>query len=424
MTKMYGSASAKEEFVAQFYNAQIKKWNQACNGSKIVTYEYSCWPAESTFLPFQYPHTLQKFYQDNRDSIYGSFIDGHPSQAGRRVLADSTYGGEWAYSHPTFYIWYRLLWDPNFNVDASLNEYCTLMYGAAAPEMNEILALLTKRWEEVKWREKIFDNTVKSQMIYRETMPKEEMAKLDRLYQKALEAVTNDPLSKQRLEFFGGAIKKCLAEANEFNADNRPVMLIKKVGSNPIIDGEDNDKEYRGKEKYFTSLAYSVPKPGTPPTSMIRAVWTDDGITFAILNYEAFYPAAKLTGYDARIFAEDCLELFIQPENSPYFHIAANHLGGFYDERGDDPAIHLKGLKVASSLIKSGSNNHWFCEIFVPFSDLGIEPLPNTEFSGNIIRNRVFELNNEVMKRFYRWSTKFRPAHNDSNAFGKMKLVE
>jgi hypothetical protein len=424
MTKMYGTASAKEELVAEFYNAQIRKWNRACDSNKIVTWEYSCWPAESTFLPFQYPHTLQKFYQDNRNSIYGSLIDGHPSQAGRRIPADSTSGGEWAYSHPTFYIWYRLLWDPDFNVDAALDEYCSLMYGAAAPEMKEILGLLTNRWEEVKWREKIFDNTVKSSMIYGETMPKAEIAKLDILYQKGLQAASKDPLSMQRLEFFGGAIKKCLAEANEFNTDNRPTMLIKKVGSNPNIDGKDGDKEFLGKEKYFTRLAYSLEKPGIPPTSMIRAVWTDDGITFAILNYEAFYPAAKLTGYDARIYEEDCIELFIQPENSPYFHVAANHLGGFFDERGNDPSIHLKGLKVASSIIKSGTNNHWFCEIFIPFSDLGIKPLPNTEFSGNIIRNRIFEHNNEINKRFYRWFTKFRPAHNDTNAFGKMKLVE
>ena len=424
MTKMYGTASGKEEFVAEYYNVQIRLWNHACNGNKIVTWEYSCWPAESTFLPFQYPHTLKKFYQDNRNSIYGSFIDGHPSQAGRRVPTDSTSGGEWAYSHPTFYIWYRLLWDPDFNVDAALDEYCSLMYGAAAPEMKEILGLLTNRWEEVKWREKIIDNTVKSSMIYGETMPKAEIAKLDTLYHKALQAVTGDQLSTQRLEFFGGAIKKCLAEANEFNTDNRPTMLIKKVGSNPNIDGKAGDKEFLGKEKYFTRLAYSLEKPGIPPTSMIRAVWTDDGITFAILNYEAFYPAAKLTGYDARVYEEDCIELFIQPENSPYFHIAANSLGGFFDERGNDPSIHLKGLKVASSIIKSGTNNHWFCEIFIPFSELGIKPLPNTEFSGNIIRNRIFEHNNEINKRFYRWSTKFRPAHNDTNAFGKMKLVE
>jgi hypothetical protein len=424
MTKMYGTASAKENFVAEYYNNQIRKWSQACGGNKIVSYEYSCWPAESTFLPFQYPHTLQKFYQDNRNNIYGSFIDGHPSQAGRRVPADSSYGGEWAYSHPTFYIWYRLLWDPDFNVDAALDEYCTLMYGAAAPEMKEIMMLLSNRWEDVKWREKIFDNTVKGNMIYGETMPKAEIAKLDALYKKALQAVSSDKLSRQRLEFFGGAIKKCLAEANEFNTDNRPVMLIKKVGSNPNIDGKDGDKEFLGREKYFTKLAYSLEKAGTPPTSMIRAVWTDDGITFAILNYEAFKPMAKLTGRNVGIYEEDCIELFIQPENSPYFHIAANSLGGFYDERGNDPAIHLKELKVASSIIKSGTNNHWFCEIFIPFSELGIKPLPNTEFSGNIIRNRIFEHNNKINKRFYRWSTKYRPAHNDTNAFGKMKLVE
>lgn len=424
MTKMYGSANSKEEFVAEFYNNQIMKWNQACGGNKIVTYEYSCWPAESTFMPFQYPHVLQKFYQDNRNRIYGSFIDGHPSQAGRRVPSDPTYGGEWAYSHPTFYIWYRLLWDPYFNVDAALDEYCTLMYGAAAPEMKEIITLLTDRWENVKWNEKIFDNTVKSSMIYGKTMSKSEISRLESLYQKALQKIVNDSLSTQRLEFFGGAIKKCLTEANEFNMDNRPVMLIKKVGSNPVVDGKDNDKEFWGKEKYFTKLAYSLEKAGTPSTSMIRAVWTDDGITFAILNYEAFKPMAKCTGQDAGVYEDDCIEIFIQPEKSPYFHIAANHLGGFFDERGDDPSIHLKGLKVSSSIIKSGTNSHWFCEIFIPFSELGINPLPNTEFSGNIIRNRIFECDNEIQKRFYRWSTKFRPAHNDTNAFGKMKLVE
>ena len=418
----YGTANLKEPHAEEYSTRVVSNWSKAVN-NKVVIWEYLCWPAENTFMPFQYPEIIKKFYLKNRGKILGTFVDGHPSQGGRRTPTDMTSGGEWAYSHPTIYCWYRLMWNPEFDIKAALEEYCNLMYGPAAPAVKEILDLLTLRWEKTKWKEKIQDHNIKSSQIHDETMPKEQVKKLAELLEKAEKLAGQDNIFRKRLDFFGAAIKKFIEASKQYHSNNKPEMQIKRVGDNPVIDGKLDDSCWHQAAKYYLQNAYSTRKSKNPPVTMLRSVWTKDGITFGILNFESFEIVAQYTKHDDRIYEEDSIELFLQcGENSTYFHIIANSLGAYYDEFGNDNYFNFKEMKVASVINKK--LNFWSCEIFIPFKELGITPKTNVEFSGNIARNRIFRYRNNIKKQYYRWHTTYRASHNDTNAFGKMKLVE
>jgi uncharacterized protein DUF4838/cellulose/xylan binding protein with CBM9 domain len=418
----YGTANQKEPDVEKYSTRAVSDWAKAVD-NKVIIWEYLCWPAENTFMPFQYPNVIKEFYLKNRGKILGTFVDGHLSQGGRRAPTDMTPGGEWAYSHPTIYCWYRLMWNPEFDNKAALDEYCTLMYGPAAPEMKKILALLTSRWEKTKWKDKIQDHNIKSSQIHDETMPKSQVNKLAELLKKAEHLAGENNIFRKRLDFFGIAIKKFIEASKQYHSNNRPEMQIKRVGDNPAIDGKLNDRCWNQAAKYYLQNAYSARKSKNPPVTMLRAVWTKDGITFGILNFESFEVVAKCTKRDDRVYEDDSIELFLQcGSKATYFHIIANSLGAYYDEFGNDKSFNFKGVKVASVVNKR--LHFWSCEIFIPFNDLGIVPKTNVEFSGNIARNRKFRYRKSIKKRFYRWHTTYRVSHNDSSAFGKMKLVE
>jgi uncharacterized protein DUF4838/cellulose/xylan binding protein with CBM9 domain len=418
----YGTANQKEPSVEKYSTRAVSDWAKAVN-NKVIIWEYLCWPAENTFMPFQYADIIKKFYLKNRGKILGTFVDGHVSQGGRRAPTDMTPGGEWAYSHPTTYCWYRLMWNPEFDNKAALDEYCTLMYGPAATEMKKILGLLTSRWEKTKWKDEIKDHNIKSSQIHDETMPKAEVKKLADLLKKAEQLAGENNTFRKRLDFFGTAIKKFIEASKQYHSNNRPEMQIKRVGDNPVIDGKLNDRYWNQATKYYLQDAYSTRKSKSPPVTMLRAVWTKDGVSFGILNFESFEIVAKYTKHDDRIYEDDSIELFLQSGSKPtYFHVVANSLGAYYDEFGNDNSFNFKGIKVASVVNKK--LHFWSCEIFIPFKELGITPETNIELSGNIARNRIFRYRKSIEKKFYRWHTTYRASHNDSAAFGKMKFVE
>jgi len=419
----YGTANHKEPHVMEYSTRAINDWSKAVGNNKVIIWEYLCWPAENTFLPFQYPHIIKDFYLKNRGKLIGSFVDGHLSQGLKRSSTDMTPGGEWAYSHPTMYCWYRLMWNADYDVDAALDEYCTLMYGPSAPVMKKIMDILTVRWEKIEWKEKIKDHNVKSSQINAETMPEKQAKELEELLDKAEKLAAGNILVQKRIDFFGTALRKFLDESTRFYSNNIPEMLIKKVGENPIIDGKLNDRSWGRSEKYYLKNALEMQKLSEQPAGYVKAVWTDEGITFGFVNYEEFKSVADFKERDDRIYDDESIELFLQCRNDqPYFQVIVNCLGACYDSVGNDKSFNFDKIQVASYM--DNKNKYWSCEIFLPFRELGITPVSNFEFSGNIARNRKCYYGNEILKRTYRWNTNYRANHNDTSAFGKMKLVE
>jgi hypothetical protein len=141
---MRGVNEQHPEVVAD-HDRMIAGWVKA-TGKPIRLWEYPCWPQDDTALPFQYPHLLKAFQQRHRTDNDGSFLcTGYwPEELGR--------DGLWKSQAPTYYCWFRLLWNPDFNVDAALKEYVDLMFGTAKKPMGKILGSLTDRWEKTVWK--------------------------------------------------------------------------------------------------------------------------------------------------------------------------------------------------------------------------------------------------------------------------------
>lgn len=179
----------------------LRAWSKKVGG-RITTWEYPHRVPEWTHAPVQYPNVVQSYYRDNRELLAGSFLNG---------------GGynEWSKGAPTDYCWMRILWNPDVNVEAILDEMCKRLFGKAATTTRELLRLQVERFEQAPWREGVGDAGHIPPVAYTDTWPPEVVEEMSRLRAKALQELQDDPVGQQRLYYLTWTWDAFLEEAKE-----------------------------------------------------------------------------------------------------------------------------------------------------------------------------------------------------------------
>jgi formylglycine-generating enzyme required for sulfatase activity len=117
--------------VGRTYEDRVRGWGA------VLFWAGAAAPSDWTYGPVQYPHLVQEFYQRNRQFVRGSYL--------------TTYNPRiWTTSAPTFYVWMRVMWNPQLDVDAVLDEMCRRLFGPAAETAHEFLRLQCDRWEKTR----------------------------------------------------------------------------------------------------------------------------------------------------------------------------------------------------------------------------------------------------------------------------------
>ncbi|MFN9369837.1 MAG: DUF4838 domain-containing protein, partial [Planctomycetia bacterium] len=114
---------------------RIRDWREA-SGRKIGLWIDYQSPSDWTYGPVQFPHLVRDFVAANRDTI-----------AGAQAL---TYGAAChVTAAPTAYVWMRSLWNPDLDVDATLDEMCRRLFGPGKEPARELLRLQCDRWQHL-----------------------------------------------------------------------------------------------------------------------------------------------------------------------------------------------------------------------------------------------------------------------------------
>ena len=415
---MHGAANDKEPGLAAANDRMIESWAKLTGGRPIRLWEYVCWPVDDTALPFQYPHVVKGFHQRHRKRVEGSYLN-----TGYYPPEIPAQDAMWACQTPTLYCWFRTLWNPDFNVDAALDEYVDLMYGPARAPMGAILDLLTDRWERTRWKDPIEGHHVSPFQIHEETMPRAEALRLKALLAESRSLAAEGTVFRRRVDFFGMAIEAFLKESDSYHegGKNLPALKALKVGGNPVVDGVLDDACWRDVEPQFFKMGFD--KVNTVPTNSttVQAVWTDSGITFAFRLTEPAVDKIRKgrTQRDQDIYADDCIELFLDVEGQRKraCQVVANAIGTLYDRAADGTEWNAAGAKAAAHIGK----DFWSLEVFLPFADFPEKPkvAVGSKWYANFTRSRYvggWELQ--------RWSTLYRAGNRDFHAFGEVRFVE
>ncbi len=410
---------------AAIFDAEEKNliaWQQL-TGKKVQNWLYICWPEDRTKAVFAYPHTLQKYYQLNRDKTVGSFINGGTDHWPRQGL--------------TLYCWLKLLWNPDFDVDAAIDAYANNMYGPASAPMRQLMQLQMDGWEKVNWP----SATLTARAVYKFSYPKPIREQMKNLLADARKQAAADKTVLARINYYATPFAEFFAEGEEMDdTSKRTVITVQHVASQPVIDAKLNE-DFWAKTlavKFVPAIERDKKQVKFPTT--LRAVWNDGdektaGVTFAI---ECSDPAPdaiqhKRTGRDTPdlFWYDDCVELLLDPSGKyegDYYHFMVTAGGAWSDAHDGDLKFNATHAKVATQITDKG----WTMEMFVPFADFpqSLRPGNGKEvmWYGNFTRHRMGEhvrrdkstLNSEEYQRV---NTTFAGPTNNLADFGPIRFL-
>jgi hypothetical protein len=194
-------AGLRQPELRKLIDQDIRAWAKQAGG-KISTWEYTTWVTGWTHAPVQFPHVAQDYYRANREILVGSFINGENIP-------------EWSRNAPTLYCIMKVLWNPDVNIDAILDEMCIRLYGKGAVSARKLLGLMCDRWEKASWRKSLSADGHLSPVIFADTWPPEVVAEMEHLWRQAREEMQDDEIALQRFDYWNWTFEAFLKEAQE-----------------------------------------------------------------------------------------------------------------------------------------------------------------------------------------------------------------
>jgi len=377
---MPGMASYKEPAIRDSEQANIDRWI-AISGRRIQNWHYNVWPAHKTKAAYHYPHVVKDFYQRNLKKTLGTFVNGDFNH--------------WPRQHISLYCWLKVLWDPEFDVDAAVDEFASRMFGAAADTMRKLLALQIEGWEKSRWPGGRFS----PKGIYEVSFTPAMVEQMKELFAQAREQGRGDKLTTERLDYYAPALESFFTEADMMSGEGFRPLSAYKVGENPVIDGQLTDAQWERattENSFVQATGANKGKPAIYP-STIKAVWTSDGITFGFHLSEPTPQFLERSngGHDnGNMWWDDNVELFVDvtgKSEGEFYQFIVNPDGNYWDSKLKDTTWECKGFKAAAHVGK----DFWSLEVFLPYSAFASAEKPgsgtHTKWTGNFTRHRVID---------------------------------
>ena len=111
---------------------EIRAWAEKI-GKKVWLWNCPCkFRGEFPDVPEHCPHAWAKYYRDLSPVIFGAFAQNTTTR--------------WLYGHLNTYVYAKVCWDNETDVDALLEEYYTLMYGPGRDEMKRFFEQMEEVW--------------------------------------------------------------------------------------------------------------------------------------------------------------------------------------------------------------------------------------------------------------------------------------
>jgi len=155
---MTGIPYYKEPHVFDLWLEYTRQWHKK-TGHKVAFWHYTVWPI--MHCPKFFASGFQKWCQATRDIGLGGFING-PCLAGK--VEQDVYG----LYHLNHYFIKKIYWNPDYDLENGLREYCTLMFGPAQDEMYALWKLIWDRWDGTKWNIRPSERRILPHQLYGE----------------------------------------------------------------------------------------------------------------------------------------------------------------------------------------------------------------------------------------------------------------
>ena len=117
---------------------EVRRWHEKL-GRKVSLWNYpdkvDCWNLEMKDIPQFAPRAWARYYRAVAPHVTGAFAESESDR--------------WIYNYLNYYVFSRICWNQDADVEAILVEHHRLMFGAAAKEMAEFFDTLESCWMKV-----------------------------------------------------------------------------------------------------------------------------------------------------------------------------------------------------------------------------------------------------------------------------------
>ncbi len=364
---MPGLALLKNPATRAREESLIHDWART-TGRPIVNWHYTCWPAEFTDAPYLFGHLIQSHYQSIRPSSAGTFICSSSDRT--RFSLDT-------------YLYLRILWNPNANVDAIYDAFCHHMFGPAAAPMRRLLTLQEQGWAR-PWP----NDDCTDENVFGISYPTETIREMRDLFNDAWQKSAADEAAQNRILWYAKGFSRFFQQADNFAAHIKPAPLnfTHATASNlPRIDGILNDPIWKtAAPRSFVS--WNDDLTNTPPyAATAQTAWSTNGLFFAFTCPDSAAGLASLNPHAPIVedISRNTIKLVFDPTGTTtgkIYQVLLDY-GARIQTRCDGIPIDPTGIQFKTARTPTA----WTAELFIPASYF----IPDATPRGNIIRGRI-----------------------------------
>lgn len=307
------------------------------------------------------------------------------------------------------YIYARLMWDADANVDALISDYCRVVFGPGAKPMKQYFDATAKSWDSMK-----------SHLSYFLANPA---------------GLSSKFLSGELIKEANGCFAAAEKEIAALPDSKQKQRMLSELGM--------EQKFFRQWEKYYSQVSAAAPPVAVPFMKDAAAakasavalpmipqkpeghkseakVWSDsDALYFEVTGYDSDMSALKRgqTEKDIALWSDDNVEFFID-FGEGYRHMAANLAGGKYDAIMSDSKW---SPKWETSVVEE--KDRWIMTVRMPFSELGATPSENDQWLLIVNRNHRSGINSGFPRAAYHDMTSAGVISFSSKVSPKKKVI-
>ncbi len=390
--------------------ADIAAWAEKL-GHKVAIWTYPCKYGKRNVpnIPSMSPWMWGRYYKEVAPWVSHIFVQ---SDSDRFI-----------HHHLDHYVLSRVAWDTDVDVDAVIEEYFRLMYGAAAPEMKLFFKSLEEKWtvcflsrgEDTVWGPSF--NVAPPEDRWGKVYTVELLAEYNRLFSSALEKTAKGSLERRRVEL----MRRELLE---------PLVAERKAFAG-LADrlADENFKFGAGKPLTLRSCGKSS---DAVPSNLRTEVLVRKGVEGLVVRVTAYEPAMsdvvalKRSFDDEEVWGDNAVEVMVDPTGArrEVMHFMVNSAGSWADlmhrkDKSNNWGNDRKwdsGAKVAVECFA----DRWTCEIAIPAANFP-DGIPQ-KFPAEVFRNRVLNVNANN-KDWYIWG-RYSSGPCDFGNFGTWEFVD
>lgn len=408
----------------KYWDLAMKEYKEMKDSGVNMAWIWAHYPhrpriSSNAYAPYPAPHVLSRYVKFCQGKYSGFYLNGHQTT----VLA---------FDNIMVYLFHKMLWNPDINVDNVLEEYCKRMFGPASGSMLKYWRLLGDRWENTRWQNppdfetpvKRFDAIISDERYFKETYPSEIRERLQALLEQALSQTKKGSIYRDRVNWMKKASAKFFDQGKYFDSWNAAEM--NSLNITPTIDGKIDEWTKFPAASLVDNVTNKQVKPDTK-------IWFSSDDKNLYIAGQVDEPSGKFNSKgkqerDYPIWKGADIEIFIcsdRPEvasagfsqRSQFHQIIINEEGSIYDAYQKTGGRADNSVNIDFELKVNKYPKGYDFEIKIPFASLGSKaPKPGDNWPINIFRTH------KGNKTSYHSWAPTRGSFHDTSRYGVLKF--